>query len=373
MEIFVFVYINRTKQYMPDAREIYARRLYKDLRQRFGYKATIAATLRKMLGGTLRAGNTLLSIEGAGVHWNCSVERGERLCTIHCFNTEHGGEYYISFEVAEKNVAYGRSSDKTQAIDAVEDWLNYLSLEQLYARHSFVDDVTRTLEIVRAMLLSQQRALADQSQHRLEQDFAGSYLLYFDSAVRGCRISASATHTLCVFYWDGARIFETSELDINRLGILIKKWVCDVAMPSELQKEFPEVDFGRLSTYYEQGNGIGGEFILSWNALEEFYEDINLNNRAEILQLIKTMRAKGFDKTFRAGTSLYSFILSRSRRYGLRLEQPRVRFDFIYIKSVMQVDYYGENGAKHQLSFNTIEYNEAIENLLKELEHAEIS
>ncbi|MFL0094154.1 hypothetical protein V2574_05435 [Tenacibaculum maritimum] len=38
-----------------------------------------------------------------------------------------------------------------------------------------------------------------------------------------------------------------------------------------MTNQFPEIQFGLLAEYYEKGKGIKGEFIESWNSIEEFY------------------------------------------------------------------------------------------------------
>jgi hypothetical protein len=55
------------------------------------------------------------------------------------------------------------------------------------------------------------------------------------------------------------------------------------------------------------------------------------------LRFIAALRAAGFDHELRAGQALWSFILSRSRRHGLRQNQPYVVFDLHDQEMVMQV------------------------------------
>ena len=148
------------------------------------------------------------------------------------------------------------------------------------------------------------------------------------------------------------------------MGFLIKRWVADTAMPSVLKNEFPEIEFGKLAEYYERGNGIEGEFIISWDDIERFYKELKPEKEDEILKLIRQMRTKGFDRTLRAGQSLYTLILSRSRRHGLKENQNSVSFTFNYIKSAMEVSM--RKGEK--LVFDKIEFTDAIDKLLRSLE-----
>jgi hypothetical protein len=135
-------------------------------------------------------------------------------------------------------------------------------------------------------------------------------------------------------------------------------------MPLALKNEFAGIDFGRLADYYENGQGIEGEFLLSWNEVEQFYLSCSdLDKRHEILNLIKKMREKGFDKLLRAGTSLFTLVLSRSRRHGLKEGQNSIGFEFEYIANAMEIHV----GKGEKMVFNRIEYNETIAQLLKDL------
>ena len=48
--------------------------------------------------------------------------------------------------------------------------------------------------------------------------------------------------------------------------------------------------------------------------------------RPDILDLIAALRQIGYDRKLRAGQSLDAFVVSRSRKHGLRPEQPSVGF-----------------------------------------------
>ena len=52
--------------------ESYGRELYTELKNAFS-DAVPEATV---------------ALKGAGVHWNCTVKRGDRHCTIHCFDVK---------------------------------------------------------------------------------------------------------------------------------------------------------------------------------------------------------------------------------------------------------------------------------------------
>lgn len=121
-----------------------------------------------------------------------------------------------------------------------------------------------------------------------------------------------------VFEWDDCPIFKISSSNIKRQGEIIMNWVFEKSMPSTMQSQFPEIALGALAKYYENGEGIKGEFIESWNILEETYirEFSNEPNKAnkDAIELIKEMRKFKFDEVLRVGTRLSVLILSRARR-----------------------------------------------------------
>ena len=103
------------------------------------------------------------------------------------------------------------------------------------------------------------------------------------------------------FYWDEAVIFEIKEGDFDQLSQLMYQWVYEKKMPSVLKQEFPGIDFGALAFYYENGNGLEGEFFLSWDQVENFFKGLD-SNKAGILTFIQHLRQSGYDKRLRAGT-----------------------------------------------------------------------
>jgi hypothetical protein len=135
-------------------------------------------------------------------------------------------------------------------------------------------------------------------------------------------------------------------------------------MPSALRTEFPDIQIGDLADYYERGNPIEGEFIKSWDFIERRYDTENFPFRQKVCALIAQMRQKGYDRSLRAGTSLWSLIVSRSRRHGLKENQPSIMFRFR--DDGMEVHSYLDNETKEMHS--EIELTPEIDKLLKRLE-----
>jgi hypothetical protein len=64
------------------------------------------------------------------------------------------------------------------------------------------------------------------------------------------------------------------------------------------------------------------EFLVSWDEIERFYDNLLSHEGWEwvkpIRSFISDLRKQGYDKKFRAGQSVWIFILSRSIEHGLR-------------------------------------------------------
>lgn len=164
-----------------------------------------------------------------------------------------------------------------------------------------------------------------------------------------------------VFKWNDAEILEALYFDLEKLSLLIVKWLVDLENSSQLLLDFPEIKLSELAIYYENGNGVEGEFIVSWKQIESFVKNNFGVNQQELLQLIQKIKEKGFDKMLRAGTILETIVLSRSVRYGLREDQKSVSFYFLPSKMIVKNKY------EQIFEFDTITYNDTIENILKEL------
>lgn len=351
--------------------EKYARQFCQELKEEFWGKQN---PISKFLGLKVNTpkSDIAITLKEAGTQSDINIIKDKRQCSIHCFDNNrmnpryNSPEFYTTFIENGNYIANGRTFDKQRTIEAIKNWLQNKTLEELYFKFSFIDEKKRQLEKLRTEINALSPKLLTISENAVLGENFSSYSLWFKNDKRSCRIYfyGYEPNPRFIFKWDDCIIFETSSSDLNRLGTLLDKWVFDKAMPSTLKVEFPEIDFGKLAEYYENGNGIEGEFILSWDSIENFYREMDLDNKNEILQLIKEMRGKGFDKTLRAGQSLYTFILSRSRRHGLRANQDKVSFSFNLVESAMEVQ--TQKGLK--IIFDKIEYNDTIENILKSFE-----
>ena len=309
---------------------------------------------------------TAVALAGAGVHWNCTVTHGDRLCLIHCFDLKGAGpEYLVSFEHEKETCAMGRTSSRADTIAAAQTWIGGCEVSQLQERFAFVDRQKRSLKAIVADVIG----LCPELQHithELKHTICDLYDLCFRARDRSCRIHywGKNTHADAIFNWDECRIFSVRTGDVDQLALLLKRWLCDYVPPSTLQKEFPSIEMGKVARYYEEGRGIEGEFIESWDGIEEFYEEMRFPSAEAVRALVATMRKKGYDRTLRAGQSMFTLILSRSRRHGLRQGQPSVAFQF----QEQGMAVCAENFVAATFAVPEVALTEPVEVLLKKLE-----
>ena len=82
-----------------------------------------------------------------------------------------------------------------------------------------------------------------------------------------------------------------------------------------------------------------------------------------MLPFIADLRRAGYDRQLRAGQSIWSLIVSRSRRPRLRPEQPLVSFQFR--ESSMEV--YSSNEAEERIFEIPIGMSDTVERVLQRL------
>ncbi|MBX7221086.1 MAG: hypothetical protein K1Y36_14150 [Blastocatellia bacterium] len=89
------------------------------------------------------------TVEGAGVHWHCTVGKNQRACRINCFDLPDGCDYFTSFKQDAVTVAYARHPSSEEALAAIAEWLDRVDLATLYDRYPFIDATKRSLERIR--------------------------------------------------------------------------------------------------------------------------------------------------------------------------------------------------------------------------------
>jgi hypothetical protein len=190
-----------------------------------------------------------------------------------------------------------------------------------------------------------------------------SHQLWFRGENRSAELHLDRSATEAVFHWDRNEMFRFRTDDHRELSAVLKRWVGDQALPSAMRKEFPTLEIGQRADYYESCNREEGDFIHSWDQVETFYGQFP--KWTSVLSFLSELRRGGYDRKLRAGTSMGTFIVSRSRRLGLRAEQPSVGFCFNAEGSLMDVaakNYEGVSASGIPIALSN-QVNDALERL----------
>ncbi|CAA0145833.1 conserved hypothetical protein [Tenacibaculum maritimum] len=216
----------------------------------------------------------------------------------------------------------------------------------------------------------------DSNKINIISDFSFEDHIELKDKDRGCRIYPyhfSSEIPKYEFEWDDCPLFKMSSNDIKRQVEIIKSWVLNKTLPSKIQTQFPEIKLNKLAEYYEKGEGIKGEFLESWDVLEnsciqglsiEYYEQAK-----DELKLVQEMRKFKLDESLRIGSQLSVLILSRAKRQGIDEDEPQIRIVFL-----------GDNKMKIYPNLNNnrksieseVKYRGYLEEMIKELLKEEI-
>jgi hypothetical protein len=313
----------------------------------------------------LRLLGTVISLTPMGVNSYCEAKRGERACTIYCFATT-GPQFLVRFDEKPTPPLWGRTFVQAEVIGAVRAWLERAAPADACSRFPFIGRQRRVLGQLRDNLIAAEPALAQHATYELISSECGDgCALWFRTQDRACDVYYYAYNGVpdAEFYWNqclqfGARMAEVpdsnirtedgflmalragklaswnmhADLDSERtvvLAGLMKRWLCDQAMPSAIQHKYPWIVLAEMAWWYEQGRGVEGEFIASWRSVKELYQGVGYGRAValQVLQFIDQLSEMGYDRTLRAGTSMYSLLVSRSRRHGLRHTMPNESYD----------------------------------------------
>ncbi|QDU41291.1 hypothetical protein Mal4_56570 [Maioricimonas rarisocia] len=277
-----------------------------------------------------RFGEMSPTLEGQGLHWHCTAGRDDRDCRIHCHTMRDDCEYFTAFRQSCDVVAWSRISSRDDTLDAVADWLDGVDIPHMYERYRFVDAGKRKLSQIRDDVFAAEPDLPPLCETELRQHAADIYSLYFRGSDRSCRVSYYGRNEWpdARFLWSGRQLLEYQPQDNTQLAAVLNAWIGETLAPSAMRRRFPWLTIGPVADYYEAGQPYEGECVMSWDAIEEFFDDERLPWADDVKQLVSAMRTHGYDRTLRAGQSLWSLVLSRSRRHGLRIDQPCIAFRF---------------------------------------------
>lgn len=338
----------------------------------------LAQSLQQLIEEQLRGvGDPVSEISvrtsGQGGNSQCEASSGDsRCCTGIVFWRDMPPGYQTTFERSGAASAWGQSSSEADVASAMADWLKGFSLPELYRRHAFVDQGRRAIAAIADEISARHPALLAVAPPVITADKHSQDSLRFGSGSRSCVLSSWAREIpMAVFFWDGSELFRFEASDTRRLGAVLEHWIVAESPPSRMRAEFPWLEIGPLADYYENGNPAEGEFLQSWDQIEEIYRDPRYSMPAEILPFIAEMREQGFDRKLRIGQSMWTMILSRARLNGLKPEEPAVAFNFIdgRIQASCRVS---ENDLQ-TTEVSGIKLHPEIEGLLRWLENQAIS
>lgn len=269
--------------------------------------------------------------------WSCTIHSTTRACRIDC-HAQLSAPYRLGCMDGDTTVADGWAANYTELYPAITCWLAGGTLPDLYDQAAFLNREIRALSALEAQLRVHEPALTPLLMHEYHRFSGGTYTLCVRMPTRSCRITfmADADRPTAHFLWDDCPLFAIPVTESADLAVLLRRWLIESAAPSALEQEFPWLVPGTLAQYYEAGRGIEGEFVMSWERMAMFYTDFAWPIAPVGHRFVALLRSAGYDRCFRAGQSLVTLILSRSRRHYLRPTQPRISF-FFHADATMNV------------------------------------
>lgn len=266
---------------------------------------------------------TEMLLSEADSHWHLWVRRGASECVTDCLDA-WGPQYLTYFRRNGETAATGRTSLRDDTASAISDWVAGHQLSQLYSRFRFVDFAKRRLTRMQQEVFSRCSELQGVAQSDLHHVSDDKYYLWFRRNQRSCRLVLYGMSSLpeATFFWENSELFHFAVNDRLRLAEVLSRWLGDWAMPSSLRLEFTWLAIDEHADDYELDTPVEGEFRESWIRLERFYSDDKVPFARQARRFIVQIRQRGYDKLLRAGQSLENIIVSRSRKHGLRDNQP---------------------------------------------------
>jgi hypothetical protein len=262
-----------------------------------------------------------------GVHSNCVAERGTTRCQVNCFS---GSGYLLTFTESKLEIAsWGRSSQVDEVVAAAAFWLERPKIATLRERFLFVDRRERDLSALRDKVLDLVAELGPEA-FQLKRIYSDIVELKITKDEKSCWIGAiSSDLTLDArFCWDETEQFSVAACEVADFARFVRRWLIDGVPATALAREERNLNLAEVAEYYESGRPIEGEFILSWIDIRDFYLEDWETISPTALALLDHLSGLGYDRQLRAGQSMATLVLSRSRRHGLRPEQKYVRIEF---------------------------------------------
>jgi len=290
--------------------------------------------------------NAKAAISGIGVHWQCTVSKDDIISDTYCFDEgAYGPQYLTFFKSKDETEAVLRTNSIEETVSSVSTWLHFSDVETLYKKHPSVDESKRSLTNLHQIIVRLDPTLAQETEHKLTSSGDDFYDLSFLHESRSCIISAADhfQNHLVSFKEDQVQICSLREKDPDIIAQALSFWFIERLSPTMLGRKFEGLIFSEVAIYYEIGRPVIGEFIQSWNSTERFFLSNRSPESAQTYVLLTKLRAAGYDTTLRAGQSLMTLILSRSRRHGLQKGQPCTYLDFYNNEIIVRCSFLEED------------------------------
>ena len=297
--------------------EIYAKELHQALLKKFQRSADIE-----------------IAIEGAP--WYCTVLYDTHYCKVFCGELpgQMIPDYLVRFNRNTEKITEGRTDSVLDVVNSISRWLENATLDNLYDDFEYVDKNKRKFLDIEKLMIKSAPDLALTTKHGLHQwdQWSDIHYLRFDTEIRSVHFAFWGKNEIpdCFFDWDKSNLLKAQVENYQELGLAAKYWLCDEINPSKMAKEFSWFHVTKLAKFYEIGKGVEGDFVVSWDKTEKSFNRFAKNSKRfqQALHFISQLREYGYDHQLRAGSSLTRFIVSRSRRNGLRQDQASICFWF---------------------------------------------
>lgn len=180
-----------------------------------------------------------VTVAGAGPHWECVATGPDRRCAATCLDN-NGAEFLIEFAAAGEASAWGRTTARIDAVEAIRMWLGGAALAAVQRRFPFVDVQRRALVELQALVLADPR-LAGRVAGEVVPTRPGRHELRLAADDGAIHVSFHGRNPFpdADFARDGRLIAQAMLVDPRAFVALVGAWLVDRAAPGPLQRAFP--------------------------------------------------------------------------------------------------------------------------------------
>ena len=239
--------------------------------------------------------------------------------------------------------------DKDEVLRSAVDWLMGKSYQEIYEKYQYLMDNSGSRDYIIKEIVKKSSVMKD--------------LLYgkqgFKRGVRKCQIEINH-YTLreeVDFYYRGIKIFEAGIKDIERLFLLMEKWLIDRWSTHKIQELFSEVKVRHpdLFNWWWLFGKRKLENLKSWDKIEAYYLDSHKSDPT-IQLFIEKLRSNKFDRKTKAERVLGRLIVLKSSSNVFKKRNKVIAFDFNPSQPFLTIN--TSDGRK--VSLDNIEFNERV-------------